>query len=138
MSFIQFFETIEGRLFNLDCSLRHNPHGRIKEQADTLCEDLQELEPIQAQRLAEIADARKALSQQEVEAAMLGSRVEASVFAEDSSAAWEQALELERVRHLLQEERDRIERLEDTANEQATLIRSLEHRLSLLQQKLYA
>ena len=63
---------------------------------------------------------------------------EASVFAKDSYAAWHQALELEKVRHTLNEERERIERLEDTANEQATLIRSLQYRLSLLQQKLYA
>jgi hypothetical protein len=138
MSFVQFFESVEGRLFNLDCSLRHNPHVRLKEQADALCEDLQELEPMQAQRLAEIADARQALVRKEIEAAMLASQVEASVFAKDSYAAWQQALELEKVRLVLHEERERIERLEDTANEQATLIRSLEYRLSLLQQKLYA
>jgi hypothetical protein len=138
MSLLQFFETVEGRLFNLDCSLRHNPHVRLQEEVDGLCEELQELEPVQSRRLMELAEARQWLSQQEVEATMLGSQVEASVFAEDSSAAWEQALELERVRHVLQEERERIERLEDSANEQATLIRSLEYRLSLLQQKLYA
>jgi hypothetical protein len=138
MSIVQFFETVEGRLFNLDCTLRHSPHVRLREQADALCEDLQELEPVQAQRLAEIAEARRWLVEQEIQAAMLASQVEASVFSKDSYAAWQQALELEKVRHTLNEERERIERLEDTANEQAALIRSLQYRLSLLQQKLYA
>ncbi|HEY1861149.1 MAG TPA: hypothetical protein VGG61_12380 [Gemmataceae bacterium] len=138
MSFVQFFETVEGRLFNLDYSLRHNPHVRLQEEADALCEELQEVEPEQARRLAELSEARQTLIHQEIEAAMLASQVEASVFAKDSTAAWQQALELERLRHSLQEERERVERLEDAANEQATVIRGLEYRLSLLQQKLYA
>jgi folate-binding Fe-S cluster repair protein YgfZ len=138
MSLVQFFETMEGRLFNLDCSLRHNPHVRLQEEADALCEELQQLEPMQARRLAELNEARQTLIHQEIEAAMLASSVEASVFAKDSTAAWQQALELEQLRKSLQDERDRVERLEDAANEQATVIRSLEYRLSLLQQKLYA
>jgi hypothetical protein len=138
MTIAQFFETVEGRLFNLDRSLWHNPHIELQDEADSLCEQLQNLQPIHSHRLAELAEARAARSGQEIEAAMLASRIEASVFAKESATAWQQALELDRLRQSLQEERDRVERLEDNANEEAALIRGMEYRLSLVQQKLYS
>src|ERR1700730_10971424 len=113
MTLTQFFETVEGRLFGLDLSFRHDSRAQLQEEADALCEQLQELHPHQAQRLNELAQARQSLSRQEIEAAMLASRVEAAVFAKESTAAWQQALELDCLRGVLKEERERVERLQD-------------------------
>jgi chromosome segregation ATPase len=138
MTLAQLVDTLEGRLFNLDRLWYDNPHLRLQEESEALCEELQELHPLQASRLAELTDARQTLSRLEIEAAMLASRVEASVFAKESGAAWQKALELDCLRQSLQQERDRVARLEDQANGEAAVIQDLQDRLSLLQEKLYS
>jgi hypothetical protein len=139
MTLEQLFLNMESRLYNLGWGpWTSDARIQVREQADDLCDDLQERHALHERLRATLAEARQRRDELVVQSTILASRIEASVFNKDSDSAWRLALELDQSRRASDEERERVDRLERKAREEEALIQRLEHRLALLQEKLYS
>jgi hypothetical protein len=138
MGLAQLIQTVEGRIVDFGQSLCGDRRMRLQEEADFVSEDLQERYTARVRRRADREEAKQYLAGLEIEETLLGSRVEVCVRAKEPAAAWQQALQLERVRQLAKAERDRLHRLEQRIEEGESEILELEMRLARLQEKLYS
>jgi hypothetical protein len=139
MTLEQLFLNMESRLYNLGWGpWTSDARIQVREQADDLCEDLRERTAEQRRLRASLAEARQRWDELVVQSTILASRIEASVFNKESDSAWRLALELDQSRRAGDEERDRVERLERRTRDGEAMIERLEHRLALLQEKLYS
>jgi hypothetical protein len=138
MGLAQLIQTVEGRIVDFGQSLCGDRRMRLQEEADFVSEDLHERYAARVRRRADREEAKVYLAGLEIEETLLGSRVEVCVRAKEPAAAWQQALQLERVRQLAKAERDRLHRLEERIEEGDAEILELETRLARLQEKLYS
>jgi chromosome segregation ATPase len=138
MGLAQLIQTVEGRIVHFGQSLCGDRRMRLQEEADLVSEDLHERYLARVRRRADREEAKQYLAGLEIEETLLSSRVEVCVRAKEPASAWQQALQLERVRQLAKAERDRLHRLEERIEEGEAEILELETRLARLQEKLYS
>jgi hypothetical protein len=139
MTLEQLVLRVEDRLYNLGWGpWTSDARLQIREQADNLCEDLRERTAEQRRLRASLAEARQRWDEMVVQSTILASRIEASVFNNESESAWQLALELDQSRRAADDERERVDRLERRTHDAEATIARLETRLALLQEKLYS
>jgi hypothetical protein len=138
MTLDQFVMTVEERLVGLGKRLwRENSSTQIREQAEELSEALQDRIAARERCREELAEARKRLSTDEAQAALLVSRIETYVHVGDQPNAWQHALQLDHVRESLRQDRARREDLERQHRALSAHVERLERSLANLQEKLY-
>ena len=162
MSLEQLFEEVEGKLFDLGKRLWGDEPAAPQEDADGPSTDLQQAydalsrcrcphqligmvaAAVELQQAydalsrcrATATETRRRIAANEVKAALLASRVETDLQTGNRDAAWEQALELDQLRHYLIADRGELPFLEKAIRNQQERIARLERRLGERQARL--
>jgi chromosome segregation ATPase len=138
MTLEQLVHTVEARLRNLGrLFCRPDPRARLCEQVEEAARELSQTQG----RLSRYRDELSALERRVAEnlpaSVLLPSQIESCLRRRDTKKAWEHALELERVRQALVEDKERQPRLEQACWSLRFQLRQIERRLARLQEQLY-
>jgi hypothetical protein len=87
---------------------------------------------------AAVGELRTRVAQKEQKESWLASRVEVYLHVGDRDNAWQHALELDRLRIALRQERDRLHRRWRTYRDQEVYVKRLQAKLAGLQQQTYS
>ncbi|MFL5244823.1 MAG: hypothetical protein ACJ8FY_22205 [Gemmataceae bacterium] len=137
MSLEQLFLSLERRVFDFGRKLwPADPAIAWREEAEELCRDLHDCQIVLEKRRHEAKNLRRHVLKQEVQATVLASHIETCVFTGNQGKAWDHALELDRTRAALQQERRQLSSVETTCHHLERAIGHRERRLGLLQEKL--
>lgn len=129
---------VEARLHRLGRQwLNEDPTADLREEAEQLSDQLQQSLAALERNRAEVESLRHKLENLEINAAMLVSRVETYVHVGDRTRAWQDALELDHVRHSLRKGRTYLDRCEESHRRQQSHVAQLEGQLANLLVKLY-
>lgn len=129
---------VETRLHRLGRKLlNEDPVAELREEAEQLSDQLQQSLATLDHNRARMEALRQKLDQLEINAAMLVSRVETYVHVGDRARAWQDALELDHVRHALRRGRDNLNRCEESRRCQQNHVAQLEGQLANLLVMLY-
>jgi hypothetical protein len=109
-----------------------------QEEIDRLEHRIEQGSSVLARARAALAELRNHVAERERREAWLASRVEVYLHVGDQPRAWEHALELDRLRKQLQQERERLERRRRTYREQQAYLENLQILLADLQHGSYA
>jgi hypothetical protein len=139
MTLEQIFQSVEQRLYHWGQALWPEASAtRYREQAESLTEAIRESRAAVNEREEAVATLRGAVADREIQAALLASSVESSVYAGDLGHAWRQALELDCLRQTLADDRGQLERLWQILTGQQSRLHRQENQLAILHEKLYA
>jgi hypothetical protein len=137
MTLEQVFQSFEKRLFHFGQQIwPPDPAISWREETEHIRQKLQFHTKSLRKRYLEAKTLRDRVFKQEVRATILSSQIESWVFTGDQTRAWQQALELDQVRHELQEDRRRLCQLESQCRNLENIVRHQEIRLLRLQDKL--
>jgi hypothetical protein len=137
MSIDQLFQSLEHSLFHISQKIwPPDPAVAWRDEADHIRQELVHRKQILERKREEARTLREAVFKAEVQATILGSQIESWVFNGIQDKAWKQALELDRLRENLHENRMRLSNLESHCRYRAKAIKQLENRQVLLQLKL--
>jgi hypothetical protein len=135
MSLEQLVHKVENGLFNLGKRLcRDEPAAAPPaDEAEGLAAELRRAYDALSRCRAAATQRRRRIAANEVKAALLASRVETCLATGDRAAAWEQALELDRLRQELLTDRDELPYLETACRNRQRHVARTERRLAELQ-----
>jgi phage shock protein A len=136
MSLEEMVHRFEERLATLGRRLwRPSPESLLREEIETVAQELQEAQAALARTQAEqeMRDRRTQESQSRI--AVLTGQIKAYVQRGQSDLAWALALELDRLRQLLVEDRAALPKLSQTCWSLQFRARQIERRLAGLQEK---
>jgi hypothetical protein len=138
MTLEHFIHTLEACVFDLGKHLwSEDPVGELQEQADRLSAALQQHRAALVECQARVAELRSRLAWDEKQAVVLAQQVQAYLHVNDRVRAWEHALELDRLRHSLHEDRPKLRSSLLACREHQNHIDHLERSLAGVQDKLY-
>lgn len=134
----QLVQTVEGGICRLGKKFwRDDPLIEQREEADRLSEELQQRYAALERSRAEREAVWRRLADQEINAAMLVSRVETYVHVGDAANAWRHALDLDQVRESIHRNRARLHEHEERCRRQRSHIQKIEGQLAGLLERLY-
>jgi predicted nucleic acid-binding Zn-ribbon protein len=138
MSLEQLFQKVECGIYHLGQHfLRDHPGRQLHDEAERLSEELQQSHAALGRHRRDLDPVGERIVAQERQALILESRVEAAVSGGDQRKAWNDALELDRLRQTLAADRTEVCRLETAIRRHQERIVGLERQLAAVQQKLY-
>jgi hypothetical protein len=114
------------------------PEKTDREQIDRLEYRISQGTAALARGRAVIEDLRDQVAQKERRESWLASRVEVYLHVGDQTNAWRHALELDRLRSLLKQERERLKRRSQTYREQQAYLEKIQEELADLRQQAYS
>jgi hypothetical protein len=135
MSLEQLVHKVECGLYNLGmrlCSDEPAAAAPRADEAEGLAAELRRAYDALSRCRTAATAARRRIAANEVKAALLASRVETRVAAGDRADAWEQALELDRLRQELTTDRDELPYLETACRNRQRHVARVERRLAAL------
>jgi predicted nucleic acid-binding Zn-ribbon protein len=136
MSLEQIFQSVESGLFNFGKQLCRDRVAEVREEADGVGEELRRERAALRRCRDEMAELRQRVRASESRAAVLASRVQSFLYVHDGSSAFDHALELDRIRRRLGEDRDDLRRALRFERDCLDTIRDLERRYNELQDQL--
>jgi DNA repair exonuclease SbcCD ATPase subunit len=132
----QMFQSVESRLFAFGRRLCRGPladlRDQVREATDEHEQAFESLKQVQRQLVA----ARRRLRDHEDQVARLAEKVQSFVYVHDGPRAYESALELDRLRGLIAEDRQELRRLLAKEGRLLEEVRALRRRLRELEDKL--
>jgi hypothetical protein len=135
MSLNQFFLDVGFQL--QEFIWRDVPQKSQREQIDQLEYRICQGTAALARGRAVIEELRYQVAQKERRESWLASRVEVYLHVADQANAWRHALELDRLRTLLKQERERLKRRRQTYREQQAYLEKIQEELANLHQEAY-
>jgi hypothetical protein len=136
MSLEEFVHTMERRIFRFGQSLWPvSPATRRREEMEQLAERIRDGKVAQTRLSEQLVEVRQRVVQEEMEAAMLGSRIETYLHNGNTGSAWQHALSLEEVHQALRQDRLHCERLEEIYQRNREQLQLLQDRLAVLRQR---
>lgn len=138
MSLERFLQTIESGIQDLtEGWWRDDPEARLWVKADRLNEELGRRYSLLVRQRAVVEEVRHRLAENERWAAQLAERVEVYLHVADRENSWKHALELDRTRQAVEQERAQLQKHEQAYHDQLAEVEQLKRRLADLRQKLY-
>jgi hypothetical protein len=136
MSLEQFLLSVETGLYNFGRRLARDRLAEARDEADTVGDGLRRERDRLRRCRDEMAQLRQRVRANEGRAALLASRVESFLYVHDGPSAFDHALELDRTRGRLTEDREGLRRALRFERDCLDAIRELERRYHELQDKL--
>ena len=136
MSLEQLFHKVESDLYDLGKRLWDDDPAARVDETDRLSTELQQAYDALSRCRTVATETRRRIAANEVKAALLASQVETCVQTGDRAAAWQLALELDRVRQYLTADRGELPYLEKACDNQRKHIALVERRLGEVQSRL--
>lgn len=139
MSLEQLFQRVEAQVVDVSRRLwRDDPRAELRAEIEQVEADLGQAYADVVHHRGIVEDTRARVAEGETRTAMLLSRVETFLHVGDQPTAWNLALELDRIRHRLVEDRARLPRCESTHRVHRARVDHLENRLAELRENLYS
>ena len=136
MTLEQLVHDVESHLFNLGRQLlRPDPRTQLREELDSVAEQLGARREALARSGEEREAARRRLHDNQTAATLLPGQIQAYLRRGDTEEAWRCALELDRARQAVAEDRAALPRLDQVCWSLQFTVRQLERRLARLREQ---
>jgi hypothetical protein len=136
MTLEQLLRSVEAGLFNFGRRLCTDRHAEARDEADRVADELRQEQGALHRCREEMAHLRQRVRANEDRATLLTSRVESFVYVHDGRSAYDHALELEKTRQRLADDRKGLRRALARERDYLDAIRELERRSDELHEQL--
>jgi len=132
------FHRIEAGLEEMGrCLFKPDPQAALRQEIAVLTHELRERHDTLRSARRKLKDARRRLDENQQAIVLVQSRIEQAVRRNDGSQAWHLALEVDRMRQEIAQDRERLPRYEQTVWSIEFKIRQQVRELARLQERLY-